>query len=157
MVQHKSAPPHTGPWAHSELSRDESEEWLIEDSLPLITNKFSWRLKDSLMRAKVIRLFRSTLREFDPNDDWHCWRYLGAGGYGAAAVFNKLDAAAKLVDEIVVKEMTCMNSHSGCQYVQGSNCYIANEALVHNGLCAHRSDSKCVDYFAGQVLTCFKI
>lgn len=126
------------------IRNDRPERWVIRGSLPKISSKITRRLKDSLLSARILRLARSTLEELDDEDEWRCWRYLGSGAYGAAAVFTRTDHAGKLLDEIVVKEHVVVGDRRVyvVHFKNDPDLYMAEEAQIHFQMSSHRSDSK---------------
>lgn len=141
-------PPRDGDWELPELWVERKDNWLLDDSRPEIRNTISGRLKSSLLTARIVRLIRSTLQEYDQdaetprNGEWHASRYLGSGAFGAAAVFTKSDGD-KILDEIVVKEVTVIPRTGIRRRPHNAiDRFISEEALLHRALSTYRSDSK---------------
>lgn len=86
------------------MRRDQRDTWASRSWPITVTSKISSTLKDALTSPSVVRLLRSDLTEWSDDDGWHCYRLLGAGSFGTAAVWKRTDADGKLLDEVVVKE-----------------------------------------------------
>lgn len=94
--------PHSGPWETPDLDTV-PPTWLAPWS-PELRDRISLTLKRALTKPNIVRVLRSTLSEWSNENEWHCYRFLGAGAFGTAAVWQQKDADGKLLDEIVMKE-----------------------------------------------------
>lgn len=144
MVRHAGPkPPRDGAWEYPNLRPTNSKDWVIEDTLPPIRNTIASRLKESLLKARIVRLARSTLGEYEEDGEWQVSRYLGSGSFGAAAVFTKTDGN-KILDEIVVKEVTVVPQWGVRKHLlPGSESrYFTEEALIHRAVSSRRCDSR---------------
>lgn len=136
-------PPRDGAWEYPNLRPENSRDWLIEGKRPPTRSTISSRLWGSLLKARIVRLARSTLREYEENAEWQVSRYLGSGTFGAAAVFTKSDGN-KILDEIVVKEVTVVPRWGiRKRNLPGSNNrYFTEEALIHSAVSSRLCDSR---------------
>jgi len=101
---------------------------------PLTVESISSRLWRALRgRGKdayhVTQFLRGMPWETDKErQEWRAWRFLGAGGHGAAAVWIKIDEKGNLLDEIVLKEQRNPSHHF---LFQGFP-QVSSEAVLHN-------------------------
>lgn len=102
-ISHRTRPPHPGPWT-LDLARDRPETWRALEWPITVRNFIPANLKDALTKPTVVRFLRSDLSELWEYNEWHCYRLLGAGSFGTAAVWQQFSNDGKLLDEIVVKE-----------------------------------------------------
>lgn len=101
---HRTTPPRTGSWEVCNFKPWDSQQWISRTYPPRVLKQISLRLRDALLTQDITTFLRSKYHQSQADDGWRCWRYLGGGGFGAAAVWKEFNQDGDLLDEMVIKQ-----------------------------------------------------
>ena len=88
---------------------------------PVLFDDISVRLKEGLFEQLTTLFLRATVQNFNSRNDipdleWQPHRFLGAGGFGTAALWVRKDGIGQILDELVLKEdrnVATSDKHAG--------------------------------------------
>ncbi|KAK5073557.1 hypothetical protein LTR64_007307 [Lithohypha guttulata] len=109
-------------------------------------------LWDALLNLNLVHFLRGVAWEgFDEHkgEDWEVWRYLGAGGFGSAAMWVRHGENGKLLDEVVIKSQRLDRGDASNKWILNGrhDAALSSEAVLQSFL--NRFESENIVHLRG--------
>ncbi|KAK5090744.1 hypothetical protein LTR05_000920 [Lithohypha guttulata] len=109
-------------------------------------------LWDALLNLNLVHFLRGVAWEgFDGHkgEDWEVWRYLGAGGFGSAAMWVRHGENGKLLDEVVIKSQRLDRGDASNKWILNGrhDAALSSEAVLQSFL--NRFESENIVHLRG--------